>query len=68
MSPLMYPLFVQCMQRCLQIMLLDCLWKRGDHMILEYVGSSILTIYIHDWLHARPRSLNDLMTWLPLFA
>ena len=37
-------------------------------MIPEYVGSSILTIYIHDWLHARPRSLNDLMTWLPLFA
>ena len=37
-------------------------------MISEYVGSSILTIYIHSWLHARLRSLNDLMTWLPLFA
>ena len=37
-------------------------------MIHEYVGSSILTIYIHGCHHARPRSLNDLMTWLPLFA
>ena len=37
-------------------------------MIIEYVGSLILTIYIHGWLHVRSRSLNDLMTWLPLFA
>ena len=37
-------------------------------MIPKYVGSSILTIYIHGWLYARPRSLNDLMTWIPLFA
>ena len=37
-------------------------------MIPEYVGSLILTIDIHGWLHARPRSLNDLMMWLPLLA
>ena len=43
-------------------------FEKGGHMIIEYVGSLILTIYIHGWLHVRSRSLNDLMTWLPLFA
>ena len=31
-------------------------FEKGRHMIPEYIGSLILTIYIHNWLHARPRS------------
>ena len=35
-------------------------------MILKYVGSSILAIYIHDLLHELRDSRNDSMMWPPM--
>ena len=35
-------------------------------MILGYVESSILAIYIHNLLHELLHYLNDLMMWPPL--
>ena len=37
-------------------------------MILRYVESSILTIYIQDLLHELLEPLNDSMMWPPLSA